>query len=463
MWKKIDKWNTENRIFSADDVVIAGVSGGADSMCLLCVLDYLKMQIGFDLIVVHVNHGLRGEDANRDEAFVKKVCEERNLIFEAYQVDVKQLAREAHLSEEEAGRNARRNAFEDVMERYHGTKIALAHHKNDNVETFFLNLTRGSKLKGLGGMPAVSGYYIRPLLGMERRQIEAFLDAEGIPYCIDTSNETDAYTRNRIRRHVIPYLEGEINSKTVEHIDQAMEYFREVQEYLEAQMAIIWEKVVSADENGIFVKNEIVKQPALMQKMILRKAITKVAAKEKDISEIHVQSLADLFLKQTGKRVDLPYQVVATRTYDGVAIKCNLEEAPDLSVMELELENGVHQYKEFTITTRVFERDEETGELPKKRFTKWFDYDIISKSVCIRGKMPGDRIVVTKDGHSQKVKQFMVNEKIPREIRDFIPVITEDEQVLWIVGYRQSKAYQVTPQTKRILEIKIDGGNEDGR
>ena len=197
--------------------------------------------------------------------------------------------------------------------------------------------------------------------------------------------------------------------------------------------------------------------------MILRKAITKVAAKEKDISEIHVQSLADLFLKQTGKRVDLPYQVVATRTYDGVAIKCNLEEAPDLSVMELELENGVHQYKEFTITTRVFERDEETGELPKKRFTKWFDYDIISKSVCIRGKMPGDRIVVTEDGHSQKVKQFMVNEKIPREIRDFIPVITEDEQVLWIVGYRQSKAYQVTPQTKRILEIKIDGGNEDGR
>ena len=139
------------------------------------------------------------------------------------------------MSEEEAGREERRRIFEEVRQKYNGTKIALAHHQEDNAETFLLHLARGSRLKGLGGIYPVNGVYIRPLLCVSRREIEEYLRKRGITYCMDGSNFDDTYTRNRIRNHVLPYFREHINARTVEHINGAMEQLRQIQEYLEEQ------------------------------------------------------------------------------------------------------------------------------------------------------------------------------------------------------------------------------------
>lgn len=467
MWKKVDNYIAEQNMFTANDVVIAGVSGGADSMCLLCVLKKWREKLGFQLIVVHVNHGLRGEAAEREESYVREICEEWKIPFEAYHIDVKAFAEREKLSEEEAGRICRRNAFEETARVFGGTKIALAHHKNDNAETFLFHAARGSRLKGLGGMSPINGCYVRPLLCVQRKEIEAYLQQEGVRFFIDASNETDTYSRNRIRNHVIPYLEEQVNEQAVEHINQSMEYFRRVQEYLERQVEILWKKLVKElPGEGLRIDIQLLEEESLLQEMLLKRALGEVAGKEKDLSETHVRILEELLKKQVGRQADLPYNLYARRTYEGVEIGRKKElEQKKMQTMGLNLNPEKceeYKYGNYRIETRIFKRPE-NALIPKKTFTKWFDYDIIKCNVCVRPKQAGDWIVVDRDGASQKLKRFFVNEKIPSEVRDQIPLIAEGHQILWIVGYRQNMAYQVTEQTKTILEITISGGNEDGR
>jgi len=233
MLEKVKNYVKKWQMLTEEDCVIVGVSGGADSVCLLLMLLEMRKEIGFDIVAVHVNHGLRGEEADEDEAFVKQFCVERDVLLETYFANIEDVAKERKMSTEEAGREVRRECFEQARIKYKGTKIALAHHQNDNAETFLFRLARGTGLKGLGGMAPVKDEYIRPLLCVARNEIEAYLREQGISYCADASNESDEYTRNRIRNHMIPYLETEINSKTIEHMSETMEQMRQVQDYLE--------------------------------------------------------------------------------------------------------------------------------------------------------------------------------------------------------------------------------------
>lgn len=467
MWKKIKEYMEIHQMLDRKDVVIVGVSGGADSMCLLFVLKKMKEETGHELIAVHVNHGLRGEEADADEAYVERMCKQWEIPLEVFHVNVKAFAKEHRLSEEEAGRVLRRACFDETMNKYQGTKIALAHHMDDNVETFVLNLSRGSKLRGLGGMKPVNGTYIRPLLEVRRGEIEAFIKAEGISYCEDASNATDAYTRNRVRAHILPALCEHVNTGSVEHISQTMKYFRQVQEYLDRQMAMLWKDMVEESRDTIVLKKELWHQEFVMQSMIIRNALAKVAGSEKDIEEHHVEAVLKLMEKQVGKSLSLPYQMTAHRIYEGIKLFSSekLEET-DSEITDLRLKEdseGRIEFKDYVVNWKVFKKTKEHSFVPKKAFTKWFDYDIISKSVCVRTRQPGDRIVIDHSGNTQKLKKYFVNEKIPEEYRDKIPVIAEAEDVLWIVGCRQSMAYQITDKTNTILEIEICGGTKNGR
>lgn len=463
MLRKIDEFIEKQNMLASDDVVVAGVSGGADSMCLLCVLNRWRKKLGFSLVVVHVNHGLRGATADAEEEEVKMVCAQAGIPFEAYHVNVRAMAEKEKLSEEEAGRICRRRAFEETMKTYKGTKIALAHHKNDNAETFLFHLARGSRLPGLGGMKPVNGCYIRPLLCVSRKEIEAILEREEVTYCIDESNQTDDYSRNRIRNHVIPYLEEQINKQTVEHVNQTMEYLRRVQEYLEAQVEILWKKSVTESASGsLKVSSEIQHEEGILREILLKQMLVKVAGEEKDLTEKHVKALEELLEKQVGRCMDFPYQISAVRTYDGIELRRQKqEEMPQDEVMDLTIAEDEETnviFGKYKVSVRCLPRTE-NQVIPKKTFTKWFDYDIIKSSVCVRTRMPGDRITISRDGSSKKLKNYFIDEKIPSEERGQIPLIAEADQILWVVGYRQSMAYQVTEQTKRILEITISGGN----
>lgn len=457
--KYIDKWD----MLEAGDRVITGVSGGADSVCLLLVLVKLREIIPFELVVVHVNHGLRGEAADGDEAYVKALCEKYQIPCVVYLENVELIAKKRKQSLEEAGREVRREAFRKTLEKYNGTKIALAHHQNDNAETFLMNLSRGSGLAGLRGILPVNGNVIRPLLSVGRKDIEQYLEEQGILYCTDETNKSDEYTRNRVRNHVIPYLEGHVNAKVVSHMNEAMEKLGEVQAYLEEQAEHAWRDCVRMCGTGYLVEGEAFGAlPSVIKPLVLKRTLKELTGKEKDITTAHLQDIQELFEKQAGRRIDLPYETAAERVYEGVEFRKKglcLEgerEAKELNLKEGE--SGEIDWYGVKIRYQVFERGSRKSECSEKTYTKWFDYDIIKDTVNVRMRKPGDYITIHQDGKTQKLKSFFINEKIPREKRGEIPLIAEGNHVLWIVGYRAGSAYRISEHTKRVLEIQINKG-----
>lgn len=452
MYQKVKAYVKKWHMLQKEDSVIAGISGGADSVCLLFMLLKLQKELGFALMAVHVNHGIRGAEAERDEAYVKRLCRQWNVRLKVYRENVPAYAKKHGMTEEEAGRDIRRTCFCKVLKEWGGTKIALAHHENDNVETLLWNLCRGTGIRGLGGIAPVNDVWIRPLLCVKRREIESYLKKRGISYCTDTTNADRRYMRNRIRMDVIPYLEDCVNTESVSHMGKTMERMYELEQYILEEVGQ-YKESCTGWKNGrrIIRQTEYTKIPKALRDNVLHAILCETAGRRKDIEEVHVQMLRDLFTKQVGKRIDLPYGVTAIRTYEGVRFEKNIPEA-SYAGDENEL---------FSI--RVFDREPGNVTFPEKIYTKWFDYDIIKNTVKIRHRIAGDSIVINRYGGRKKLKQYFTDQKVPQEDRDKIWIAADGDEVLWIVGYRQSQKYQITEKTTKILEIQYYGGEENGR
>lgn len=468
MLKKVEEYVEKWHMLKKEDRIIVGVSGGADSVCLLFILLELQKKIPFEIIVVHVNHELRGIDADEDEAYVKKICEEHQILCVTYSENVELIAKKRKQSTEEAGRDVRREAFRHTMEMYGGTKIALAHHKNDNVETFVMNLVRGTGLKGLCGIRPVAGNIVRPLLCLERQEIEEFLEENHISYRTDKTNKSDDYTRNRIRNHLIPYMEEQINPCVVTHMNDTMEKLLEIQGYMEEEQQVYYQKCVKEEKQCCIISEAFFTEiPKVFQPVVLKEALVKITGKEKDIESIHLKGLQELFQKQVGKKLDLPYETEAWRTYEGIRIqRRGYNSVTEQIECEISFINGEKQeitLKDTTITFQLLDKFPINCEYEQKNNTKWFDYDIIKCKLCVRTRRPGDYITIHPDGRTQKLKSYFINEKIPKEQREKILLVADGSHILWIVGYRTNCMYHVNRNTKRILEIQMNEGDSHGR
>src|SRR5699024_2969941 len=232
MINKVGSYICENDMLKMGDRIVIGVSGGADSVCLFYVFLDLVKKYNLELFVVHVNHGIRGQEADKDEAFVKSLCKEHRVSFISVKKDVPKIAKLEGLSEEEAGRNVRYEAFYQCYLENACNKIAVAHNKNDNAETILFHLFRGSGIKGLSGIPPKRDSIIRPLLCVEREEIERYLEKKKIPYIIDRSNLEEDYTRNKIRHKVLSYAKDEINYGAVANITNSAAMLTEIQDFL---------------------------------------------------------------------------------------------------------------------------------------------------------------------------------------------------------------------------------------
>lgn len=454
MYQRVKEYIQRYHMLEKEDKVVTGVSGGADSICLLFMLIELQKELGFSIVAVHVHHGLREGTADADAAYVQKVCREQGIDLRIFREDVKKYAKENKLTLEEAGRNVRRMRFGQVLEESGGTKIALAHHQNDNAETLIWNLCRGCGLKGMGGIAPVDGVYVRPLLCLKRKEIESYLAERGISYCTDETNLEDDYTRNRIRSHVILYLEEQINQQTVEHMADTMEQMRRLGEFVEQEAGRYARQCIRYAHGNQAILNAVDyrKVPEALQAYMIHEMLCQIAGRRKDIESVHVRAVMELIEKQVGRRVDLPYHMQARRCYEGIVLSktTDVDTIEDISAEE-------------PATFRIFERQSDIVIFPKKTYTKWFDYDIIKNTVKIRHRAPGDYITIDKNGGTQKLKQYFVNEKIPREERDQVWLVADGSEIMWIVGYRQNQRYQVTEHTRRIMEIHFHGGKKDGR
>lgn len=468
MIEKIEQYVQKHDMLKQEDKVIVGVSGGADSICLLFVLLELRDKMGFSIVVVHVNHEIREQDAKRDEDFVKEICNIYHLPFALYRKKVELIAKNRKQSMEEAGREVRIEAFYEAIEQYGGTKIALAHHMNDNAETLLMNLARGTKMKGLGGIRPVNGVIIRPLLCVKRAEVEQYLSDKEISYCTDSTNATDDYTRNRVRNHMIPFLEQEVNKEAVIHINQLMEQAQEVEAYLQEETTRWYGIAVQEEKKSrtcVIYEQSCMEMPSIFVSMVMKRAMTFLSEQEKDITAGHLESLMELLKKQTGRRIDLPYGIRAERFYEGIKLRIATAIAPQAVIYEkMEFASPwMVTLPSIQCSYHVFEKPNEMWKPDEKTYTKWFDYDIIKDSLVIRTRKMGDYITLDKKGNKQKLKQYFINEKIPREERDNILLIAEGNHILWIVGYRMNSAYQINEHTKNILKIKINKGEKHER
>lgn len=286
------------------------------------------------------------------------------------------------------------------------------------------------------------------------------MEKRGISYCTDETNKEDIYTRNRIRSHVIPYLEHAVNRQTVEHMAKAMEQFRAAEEYLEAETE---KHLENCFQEGCLHKSIYECVPEALKSRVVYQVLCRMAGKSRDIEVVHVEMVQELMEKQVGRRVLLPYQLEAIRCYEGIRVekwgkKIQGKEA-QLDVYE-EMPESLMAKR---VSMRVFERTPDMTRFPEKEYTKWFDYDIIKNTVKIRHRKPGDSLAVNRMGGRQKLKQYFINEKIPKEERDRVWLVADGSKIMWVVGYRQSQDYQITEHTKNILEITFYGGKEDGR
>ena len=475
MFQKIGNYVKENQMIEAGDEVLVGVSGGADSVCLFFLLQKLQQKIPFHLTVMHINHNLR-LTAQRDENFVRDLCETYHVDFVKKKVDVPLLVKVQGLSVEEAARIARYEAFAkqaQMLQKEKGSpvKLAVAHHINDQAETVLFHLFRGCSLTGLRGMLPVrkEEYFtvIRPLLDVTREEIESFLDKQGILFMMDETNMDNQYSRNRIRNEMLPMAEQFICQGTASHIAKTAQDVKMVQDFLDTICQKEYEAIVLEREGVVQIKcNEFSKNHEYLKYEILYRAISQIAGVKKDLSRVHIESLFKLFDSQVGRQIDLPYGIGARKTYERVELYKKDREKEEVFCQTkeeflLKIPGTTFLPQEMLIEARVFPFDN-THEIPKKKYTKWFDYDKIEKSLIVRNRQKDDYFYID-ESHKKRVKDYMVNEKIDRAERDELLLICEGNHMIWMPGYRISAYYKVNQETKRVLELAYLGGTKDGR
>ncbi len=478
MIQKVLDYMKEHNLIEERDHIVVAVSGGADSVCMLLLLEELAKRLCFTLEAVTVEHGIRGEDSCRDADFVEAICKQHGIAFTKYSVDVLSYAQKNRLGVEESARLLRYDVFTKHSQAVQRPcKIALAHHMDDNAETVLFQMIRGSFLSGLKGIQPVSvkngNRYIRPLLCVSRKEIETFLKQKEQDYCVDVTNMDVAYSRNRIRHVILPEL-CRINEQASLHIHKEAEAIAMVCDYLKEQEETVAYEVLRERENEVTIDiSKLQNLHPYMQRQVMRRAIVTMAKQEKDIEARHVEILLDLVNKQSGKQVDLPYHLRALREYDTIRLlprkTTSMDESNvDITKQELQelYQSGQTRFLIWGGQEGSFEiavKDYVGEKVEKKPYTKIFDYDMIENGFRIRTRKSGDYLIADECGHRKKLQNYFTDEKIPKECRDRIPIVVNGQEVIWVVGGRIGENYKIKTSTKKLVVIKYNGGKNDAK
>ena len=295
-------------LIQTGDKVILGVSGGPDSISMLDILNQIKDEYKFDIYVAHINHMIR-EEADDDEKYVKSYCEKNNIKCFTKKIDVQQIANIKKIGTEEAGRKVRYEFFEEIMEMVGANKIAIAHNKNDKIETIIMNLLRGSGLSGLKGItPIRENIYIRPLIECERQEIEEYCEKHQLEPRIDKTNFENDYTRNKIRNIVIPYIKNEFNPNIIETMNRLAQVATEESNYIELQAQKIFQKLLIQKQKKEIILNlkEFNEQENVIKSRIILIAIKEINGSTQGIEKIHIQDIIKLCNNNVGNKFLTP-------------------------------------------------------------------------------------------------------------------------------------------------------------
>jgi len=454
-------------MLSPGETVLAACSGGCDSMALTHILYCLKDQLGFNLAAVNIDHMLRLEA--KDEArLVEEFCFFLRIPYYHQAVDVPDFMEKNGLSLQEAARIKRYEYLRSISKKIGGAKIAIGHHLDDQAETVLINLLRGSGSGGLGGMKVFTGEIIRPLLSVSRETLESYCAENKIPFCHDTSNFKTDYLRNAIRLNLIPQLEKEYNNNIKETLVKTAEIAAAEDDFIEEAALLSWKHTVDSNDNRDLRLNieQFSKLHLAVKRKLIRKIIEKKLGKLTGISFVHVESLIQLAEDgRVGSILTLPHALIVEKTYDSLIFT---ETFDTFSKADACAENSAFVSQTLTIDAMV--------QIPElnlivslklhsacsdvtlnnaSSFTAIFDYELLKPPFLLRTRLPGDRFTPNGSSGGKKLKEFFIDKKIPQKQRDFVPLILDQEGIIWVAGYRRANRAQVTAATQKILQFEL--------
>ena len=456
--KRVLEYIFKNELIQRDDKVVVGVSGGPDSVCLLDILYRLSDKLKIKLVVAHINHMLRGEEADGDEEYVRKFCKERDIEFFAKRIDINKLSKDKKISTETAGRECRYDFFNEVMKNTNSNKIATAHNANDQVETIFMRIMRGTGLSGLIGIPVKrDGIYIRPILFLQREEIESYCDENKLEPRIDKSNLERDYSRNKIRLDIVPYMKDNFNSDIIATINRMADTLKEDNELIEDVIKDYFSKYCIVEEGKIIIKNNITDCKGVIIKRVIIKAVSLVSGSGYNIEAKHVSNIKKLLSLGTNKRIDLPNGLYAENIYGDIHIyKADSIKEEKVEALNIEKDALKNEYKfgKYSIYFDVI-NNEKNIKFVNNNFIKYFNYDKINGNIIIRVRQDGDKMIPLGMSGRKKIKDILINSKVSINERNNIPIIQFDNEIAWLVGLKVSNEYKVTNETKKMLKITV--------
>ncbi len=446
-------------MLSPGDHVIAGVSGGADSVAMLLALHELKQDLRIDITVAHLNHGLRGEAAGREAEFVAALASRLALPCLCETRDVRAEKNASGTCIQEAARAVRYRFFNEILRRCGAQKLALGHTMDDQAETVLMRLLRGASTRGLGGIPPVrDGIIVRPLISMRRAAIERFLRDCGCDFIPDASAQEPQYLRNRIRHELLPLLTRTYNPRIVEALCTTAELAREDDFYLQAAAENALEGFLHRDSTGVRISVSLFERNPLLAGRIIKRAIESVHGSSRGLTSVHISAIAALTAcTGSARSTPLPGGLIARREYEHIVIGAPDKPAGSYLVQVEQLPADV-ELPQAGVRVLI-RRTPLDAAAPLKRAaagdTLLLSADSITLPLVVRSWMPGDRIRVFGSSAAKKVKAVFAERKIPLRLRGRIPLLACEGRILSVGALCMAEDCRVTTDSREVLAVTV--------
>jgi len=460
LFEKFTAFIEQHKLIRQNYYVLAAVSGGVDSIVLLHLLQQLEKSLDLRLEIIHVNHCLRGEQADRDQQFVDQLAKEHNIPIISRKVNVpKYLARKA-LSEEQGARFLRYRFFEWALKRTGADCVALGHQADDQVETVIDHFLRGSGVKGLCGMPIQRDKYIRPLLFATRKEIETYAKLNSLHYLIDSTNVMVKYRRNRIRHELIPYLKKHFNPSIAEGMLRSAKIMSEVEVYLNQQARIALDDcLINLKKNKIILDiNSFLNYFSVIQKYTLYLLFEKAQLSRSILTAQKFDRILSLVQsRDSGKKILLPDNWQIQVNYDQLVMM--KERDVDFLVPIKFNENYQLLNSEICFSAELIEKSQLPDRFPRNKQIEYIDYDKIEGQLIIRNFRPGDRFRPLNFKGEKKLSDYFIDNKIPLHQRKEIPLLVCDAGIVWIFEHQIDDRFKISSMTERILKLQMTRKN----
>jgi tRNA(Ile)-lysidine synthase len=436
------------------DHIGVAVSGGADSIVLLDILAGLRDELHISLTILHLNHGIRGKEAARDQQFVGALSREYTLPCFDKVADVPAYKRERSLSPQEAAREVRYLFFEEAIQAHALDKVAMGQTADDQAETVLMRFITGGGTRGLKGIPPLRGPYIRPLIEVWREELLEYAQHKGLSFVQDSSNMKKAYLRNRIRHELLPALR-EYNPNIKERLLQLARILGEDESYLEALTdEIVKRIVVSGDEETSISIPQLLALPPALQSRVLLHAYTQLTSGG-TLEYLHINTILRMIQGEGGsKRLALPKDLWAAQIYDTLVLRKGAE-IPEGITEAIELEiPGRTQLDEFGVEIEAVVTDERIAPRPDPQ-EAYLDYQQLTIPLRVRSVSPGDSFTPLGMDGRKKLKNLFIDLKVPRSERSQIPLVISGDDICWVAGWRIDERFKIRKGTKKVLRLTI--------